>query len=212
MPATVRDVGSPVGFSAAAKTGLSSTVRSCHSCFCDSCFWSSAFIADPSFGLVQLMLLLRWVPWACICSTGWAGLLPLHLHCGQMGRYQTSQEAADVWRRLGSDKGFRADKTCCSLDKIDSVLEYTALVLDFKVKTMEQQRDYARQIQESLGRSRSESPCQPMMRGRFVDRLEALQLVALPLGLKGISLQRESVLLTLRLATWPGQMFACVLL
>ena len=160
---------------------------------------SSDFVAGSSFRLVQRMLLLRWVQWACICSTGWAGLLPLHLHCGQMGRYQTSQEAAGIWRRLGSDKGFRADKTCCSLDKIDSVLEYTGLVLDFKVKTMEQQQEYARQIEESLGRSRSESPCQPLMRNRFLDRLQALQLVALPLGLQGMSLQRKVVLLTLRL-------------
>ena len=140
-----------------------------------------------------------WILWACLsCQFGFATFLPTHLHCGRLGRYHTRDEAGRVWRRLGADSGLRADKTCCSLDKISSVLEYTSLVLDFKVNTMEQQRAFAKQVEGGIGRSKSESPCQPLMSGRFADRLNALQQVALPFGLQGLKLARRVVQLTLR--------------
>ena len=143
-------------------------------------------------------LCFPWAGWAAGYAAN-AAILPPHLHCGRMGRYQTTHEAARVWRRLGSDSNMRADVTCCSLDKISSVLEYATLVLDFKVNTMRQQTLFAKDIEEGLGRSKSESPCQPLMQGRFSDRLKALQQTALPLGLEGIGLQRQVVRLTLRL-------------
>ena len=92
----------------------------------------------------------------------------------------------------------RADVTCCSLDKINSVLEYSSLVLDFKVNVMLQQKAFAQDIESGLRRSTSESPCQPLMHGRFLDRLTGLQKVALPVGLRGLKLARQVVLLTLR--------------
>ena len=79
-----------------------------------------------------------------------------------------------------------------------SILEYSDLVLEFKLRTMEQQLEFAEEVQRGLSRSKSESPCQPLMRGCFRSRLNALQLTALPLGRQGIQLQRKVLLATLR--------------
>ena len=129
------------------------------------------------------------------------GLLPAHFHCQLLGRHQTRAEAGEVWRSLKRpDAGgaFRADITCCSVDKIKSILEYTELVLSFKLRSMDQQVDFADQVQEALRHSKSESPCQPFMQKRFQARLEALKQVALPLGKRGIQLQRKAIVMTLR--------------
>ena len=63
---------------------------------------------------------------------------------------------------------------------------------------MDQQVDFADQVQEALRHSKSESPCQPFMQKRFQARLEALKQVALPLGKRGIQLQRKAIVMTLR--------------
>ncbi len=128
------------------------------------------------------------------------GLLPAHFHCHLLGRHQTRAEAGEVWRTLkrSDATAFRADITCCSVDKIKSILEYTELVLSFKLRSMDQQLDFADQVQEALRHSKSESPCQPLMQKRFQARLEALKQVALPLGKRGIQLQRKAIVMTLR--------------
>ena len=125
-------------------------------------------------------------------------LLPAHFHCHLLGRHQTSSEAGQVWQRLKGFSTARADVTCCSVDKVKSIMEYAELVLSFKVRTMDQQLEFANQVEEGLRRSRSDSPCQPLMRGRFHARLKALKEVALPLGRKGIELQRKAMAMTLR--------------
>ena len=125
-------------------------------------------------------------------------LHPAHFHCPLLGPHQTSSEAGQVWQRLKGFSTARADVTCCSVDKVKSIMEYAELVLNFKVRTMDQQLEFAHQVEEGLRRSRSDSPCQPLMQGRFHARLKALKEVALPLGRKGIELQRKAVAMTLR--------------
>ena len=125
-------------------------------------------------------------------------ILPAHFHCHLLGRHQTSSEAGQVWHRLKGFSTARADVTCCSVDKVKSIMEYAELVLNFKVRTMDQQLEFANQVEEGLRRSRSDSPCQPLMQGRFHARLKALKEVALPLGRKGIELQRKAMAMTLR--------------
>lgn len=140
-----------------------------------------------------------------LCILGTArplhGWLPSHFQCHLLGRHQTKSEAGRVWRFLEGRYSARADITCCSFDKVKSILEYADLVLSFKKRTMDQQLEFANEIHEATGRSSGTNPCQPLMHGRFRARVEALKQVALPMGREGIELQRTAILLTLRLGS-----------
>ena len=138
-----------------------------------------------------------WTVMANMLSIAAFPLLPSHFHCSLLHRHQTPAEAAKVWHALGSHVGFRADITCCSFDKIKSILEYAELVLSFKLRTMEQQVDFAEEVEKSLVRSKSGSLCQPLMFERFHSRLDALKEV-LPLGRRGLRLARHMTKATLR--------------
>lgn len=123
--------------------------------------------------------------------------LPSHFNCYLLPQHQTRAEAARVWRRLGSPHNFRADVACCSVDKIKSVMEYAELVLSFKLRTMEQQLEFAEEVENGLRRSKSGSFCQPLMHARFDSRLDALKKVLL-MGRRGLRFTRTTIDITLR--------------
>eukprot|EP00930_Biecheleria_cincta_P033382 TRINITY_DN23122_c0_g1_i1.p1 TRINITY_DN23122_c0_g1~~TRINITY_DN23122_c0_g1_i1.p1 ORF type:complete len:936 (+),score=174.35 TRINITY_DN23122_c0_g1_i1:98-2905(+) len=126
-------------------------------------------------------------------------ILPRHLQCSSMLQHQTPREAARVWKQLGGKAQFRGDVTCCSLDKVGSIIDYAKLVLDFKANTMEQQREFANEVARSISLSTSQSACQPILASIIRSRAEALTEKALPFGHKGIALQHAVVRSTLRL-------------
>eukprot|EP00928_Gymnodinium_smaydae_P071622 TRINITY_DN55159_c0_g1_i1.p1 TRINITY_DN55159_c0_g1~~TRINITY_DN55159_c0_g1_i1.p1 ORF type:complete len:955 (+),score=213.24 TRINITY_DN55159_c0_g1_i1:72-2867(+) len=101
-------------------------------------------------------------------------LVPSQLWCWATPRYQREEGAGAIWRQLGADRRFRADVHCCSLDKVKSVLEYAEAVLDFKLNTMEQQREFADGVTQGLGRSSAENPCHAVVAGSLRRRVDAL--------------------------------------
>jgi len=127
-------------------------------------------------------------------------LLPAHLWCYAMPRHHTAIEAGAVWRRLrgggGPPGAFRADTSCCSLDKVQSVLDYARFVLQFKIRTLSEQLEFVANVVQSLARSTSEGPCQRTVGGALRHRAEALT-EAVDIARRGFRLVRRAARVTL---------------
>lgn len=114
-----------------------------------------------------------------------------------MPQHHSVVEAGRVWSHLRGARQFRADATCCSFDKVESVLHYARVVLDFKESTLQEQQDFAAVVSRSLARADTGNPCQELVAAALQRRILALR-AALEILRTGFKLLRLLLRNTLR--------------
>lgn len=131
-------------------------------------------------------------------------LLPLHLQCWNTPRYwKAGQEhewgdAKNVWHSLGFSSSFRADSTCCSVDKVRTVLDYAKAILALKSQSMEDQEAFSRTLAGMISRSDSRNSC-PNLISRSLNLQIAAHAKAVALARQAFRNMSRIVFLTLRI-------------
>ncbi|CAK0840449.1 unnamed protein product [Prorocentrum cordatum] len=170
---------------------------------------------------MMLLLLL----WACAPAGALArrgaprerGALPALLQCWATPRFWRAArrdgwaDSPGVWRRLGRRPGLRADATCCSTDKVDTVLHYrpwpvanrlrshVRTMLDNKARSLDDQKGFTAAVANTVSRMESQGwSCREVVGGALQARVAAHQRSS-ELAREGFGLARRVAALTLRL-------------
>lgn len=131
-------------------------------------------------------------------------LLPSHLQCWSTPQYWKSGrqhgwgDSRGVWRSLGISSSFRADSTCCSVDKVQTVLDYAKAILDLKAKSLEDQEAFARTLARMIAdRGSEEGSCQGRVSRALTRQIDA-HAKAVSLARRAFRLARRIVVLAMR--------------